>query len=213
MNKLYNDFDTSPTKEIENGKKVKVKRPMFDIPLLIIILTLLVFGLVMLYSASYAVAYYRKDGDSTFYISRQLVFAVLGLVLMFLASKVDYHVYHKLVIPVYIVSILLLIVVLFMDKINGARRWITLPVGGTFQPSEIAKFAIILAFAHLISRNYQRLKTFKYGVLSFAMLLVPIVILMLLEPHLSGTVLILGIAAIMMFVGGTALKWFVIGGA
>jgi cell division protein FtsW len=102
-------------------------------------------------------------------------------------------------------------VVLFCPPVNGARRWI--PIGISFQPSEIAKFAIILLFAQLIAINHKKMGTFKYGVLTFVFLLAPILLLMYFEPHLSGMVLITLIACLMMFIGGTKIKWFAIGGA
>src|SRR5699024_362898 len=109
------------------------------------------------------------------------------------------------------VAILLLVVVLFMPEFNGARRWINLGFG-TFQPSEIAKFAVIVTFAQLIAINGNKMSTFKYGTLPFVILLAVIVGLMLLEPHLSGSILILSIGCIMMIAGGTNLKWFALAG-
>ena len=88
-----------------------------------------------------------------------------------------------------------------------------LPGVGTLQPSEIAKFAVVLVFSHIISLNHDRMRSFAVGVLPFALVLGAVAVLMLLEPHLSGTVLILGIGAVLMFVGGTGLKWCVLAGA
>ena len=164
----------------------------------------------MLFSASFANAYYIKN-DSLYYIKRQLIFAILGVVAMLIISKIDYHILHKFSIPLYALSVLLLVVVLFCPPVNGARRWI--PIGISFQPSEIAKFAIILLFAQLIAINHKKMGTFKYGVLTFVFLLAPILLLMYFEPHLSGMVLITLIACLMMFIGGTKIKWFAIGGA
>ena len=93
------------------------------------------------------------------------------------------------------------------------KRWLVLPGLGTLQPSEIAKFAVVLVFAHIIALNHDRMGSFAVGVLPFALVLGAVAVLMLLEPHLSGTVLILGIGAVLMFVGGTGLKWFVLAGA
>ena len=87
-----------------------------------------------------------------------------------------------------------------------------LPGLGTLQPSEIAKFAVVLVFAHIISLNHDRMQTFATGVLPFMVILGAVTVLMLLEPHLSGTLLILGIGAVLMFVGGTGLKWFALAG-
>ena len=183
-----------------------------DLPFLVLVLTLVAFGLVMLFSASYAVALYRR-GDAYAYIRPQLLYAALGLIAMWLASRVDYHIYHKLAWPVLGISLVLLVVVLFMPEYNGCKRWLVIPGVGTLQPSEIAKFAVVLAFSHIISLNASRMKSFSVGVLPFGLVLGTVAVLMLLEPHLSGTLLILGIGAVLMFVGGTGLKWFVLAGA
>lgn len=179
-----------------------------DWPFAGIVLILVVFGLVILFSASYAYAYYRFKGDSFHFIRPQAIFAVLGIAVMYVASRVDYHIFHLFAWPLMLVSIVLLIIVLFMDPLNNATRWISIPGLGTFQPSEIAKFSVVVLFAHIISINHKQMKKFSYGVFPFLVILAPIVVLMLLEPHLSGTILIVGIGGIMMFVGGTGLIWF-----
>ena len=189
--------------------------PAFDLPFLAILLALLSFGLLMLSSAGYAVALYRR-GDAYTYIRPQLLFAALGAVAMYMASRIDYHIWHKLAWPLLGISLALLVIVLFMPEYNGCKRWIVLPGLGTLQPSEIAKFSVVLVFSHIISLNHDRMKTFSTGVLPFALVLGCVAVLMLLEPHLSGTVLILGIGAVLMFIGGTGLKWFglaAVGGA
>ena len=183
-----------------------------DLPFLVLVLTLVGFGLVMLFSASYAVALYRR-GDAYAYIRPQLLYAALGLIAMWLASRVDYHIYHKMAWPVLGVSLVLLVLVLFMPEYNGCKRWLVIPGVGTLQPSEIAKFAVVLAFSHIISLNASRMKSFSVGVLPFGLVLGMVAVLMLLEPHLSGTLLILGIGAVLMFVGGTGMKWFILAGA
>lgn len=183
-----------------------------DLPFFLLVLALVAFGLVMLYSASYAVALYRRN-DAYTYIRPQLLYAALGLTAMGVASRVDYHVFHKLAWPLLGLSLVLLVVVLFMPEYNGCKRWLVIPGVGTLQPSEIAKFAVVLVFAHIISLNHTRMQSFAVGVLPFALVLGVVAALMLLEPHLSGTLLILGIGAVMMFVGGTGMKWFVLAGA
>ena len=185
--------------------------PALDVPFLAVLLALLCYGLLMLFSAGYAVALYRR-GDAYTYIRPQLLFAVLGVAAMYAASLIDYHIWHKLAWPVLGVSLALLVVVLFMPEYNGCKRWIVLPGLGTLQPSEIAKFAVVVAFAHIISLNHDRMRTFSAGVLPFALILGAVAVLMLLEPHLSGTVLILAIGAVLMFVGGTGLQWFALAG-
>ena len=186
--------------------------PALDLPFLAILLALVCLGLVVLFSAGYAVALYRR-GDAYTYIRPQLLFAALGVAAMYAASFVDYHIWHRLAWPLMGLSLLLLAVVLFMPEYNGCKRWIVLPGLGTLQPSEIAKFSVVLVFSHIISLNHDRMKTFTTGVLPFAVILAAVTVLMLLEPHLSGTLLILGIGAVLMFVGGTGLKWFGLAGA
>ena len=182
-----------------------------DIWFLIILMLLVCYGLVMLFSAGYAVALYRR-GDAYTYIRPQLLFAAFGAAAMYAASLVDYHIWHKLAWPIMGISLTLLAIVLFMPEYNGCKRWIVLPGLGTLQPSEIAKFAVVLVFAHIISLNHDRMQTFATGVLPFMVILGAGTVLMLLEPHLSGTLLILGIGAVLMFVGGTGLKWFALAG-
>ena len=185
--------------------------PAMDLPFLVLVLTLVGFGLVMLCSASSAVALYRR-GDAFAYARPQVLYAALGIFAMWVASRVDYHVYHKLAWPLLALSLVLLVIVLFMPEYNGCKRWLVLPGLGTLQPSEIAKFAVVLVFSHIISLNHDRMGSFAVGVVPFVLVLGVVAVLMLLEPHLSGTLLILGIGAVLMFVGGTGLRWFVLAG-
>ena len=191
-------------------KRIRAEKGGIDLTFMFLVLILLAIGLIMLFSASYASAYY-ETGNSFYYISRQLLFAIVGIIGMFVVANIDYHILHRFAFLIYIGTVFLLILVLFVHTREDARRWI--PLGfTTFQPSELAKFAVVLIFAHLISTNYDRMKDPKYGVWPFLALMGIVVLLMLLEPHLSGTILILSIGIIMMFVGGTDLKWFMIGG-
>ena len=187
-------------------------QPPMDLPFLLLILTLVAFGLIMLGSASWAVGLYRR-GDAYAYLRPQLLFAAVGLAALWAASRVDYHVYHRLAWPLLGLSLVLLAVVLFMPEYNGCKRWIVLPGLGTLQPSEIAKFSVVLVFSHIIALNQSRMDQFRVGVLPFAAILGVVAVLMLLEPHLSGTLLILAIGAVLMFVGGTGLRWFGLAGA
>lgn len=191
-------------------KRIRAEKGGIDLTFMFLVLILLAIGLIMLFSASYASAYY-ETGNSFYYISRQLLFAIVGIIGMFVVANIDYHILHRFAFLIYIGTVFLLILVLFVHTREDARRWI--PLGfTTFQPSELAKFAVVLIFAHLISTNYDRMKDPKYGDWPFLALMGIVVLLMLLEPHLSGTILILSIGIIMMFVGGTDLKWFMIGG-
>ena len=189
-----------------------------DMTMLFLILVLLAVGLVMMFSASYAYAYYYY-GNSYYFILRQGMFALVGVVLMLAISTFDYHQLHKLNLPIFAVSILLLLMVLVFKGTSlapnkgGAVRWLNLGFV-EFQPSEIAKFALILMFAHLIALYGERMKTFRYGFLPFFGILGLICVLVIAEKHVSATVIICLIAFIMMFVGGTKFRYFaVIGGA
>ena len=187
------------------------KRPQYakggvDLTFLLLVLVLLVFGLVMMFSASYAYAYYY-DGNSFHYITRQLIFAIMGLGAMAFLASWDYHVWHRFAWLSLAVSVVLLILVFTQPSVNDAHRWIWIG-NQSFQPSEIAKFSLVLVFSHLISINYDKMKTFRYGILPFGVILVVLAGLIMPEPHLSATVLVVLLGAVMIFVGGTSLKWF-----
>lgn len=199
------------TKKSMNLKLNKSELGSIDITFLILIILIVAVGLIMLFSTSYPTAYYSKDGNSFFYINRQLVFAILGIVAMLVVAMLDYRILKKFAYIGMGVSYILLIMVLFTQKIKGVRRWITI-AGVQFQPSEVVKFAVVLFFAYYISKNYDKMKSFKHGILPFAIVLGSVAGLMVLQPHLSGTVIICAIGAIMMFIGGTDLKWFIAGG-
>ena len=142
----------------KEGRPLQAEKGTVDSSFLVLVLIVLTCGLVMMFSASYAYAYYYFD-NSFHFITRQLFFAVLGVFVMMVVSFVDYHILHRFVVPVMAVTVVLLVVVLFMPEINYVHRWINLGFT-TFQPSEFAKFSVVLSFAHLISVNYSRMKTF-----------------------------------------------------
>ncbi|MEA5136006.1 MAG: putative lipid II flippase FtsW [Candidatus Fimivivens sp.] len=197
--------NSSPTPK----QRTKVIYGPMDTTFLVIVLVLVSLGLIMMFSASYANAFYLKN-NSLFYISRQLPFALMGITVMIMASHVDYRIFKPLSLPLYGISLVLLVIALFMPPLNNARRWIFIGPFN-FQPSEIAKFAIVILFASLICANFQQMKTVRYGIAPFAAALAPVAFLMLKEPHLSGTVLILSLGIVMMFIGGTDARWFVAG--
>lgn len=192
------------------AKKTKTKTarmPHMDATFLIIVLILLTFGLIMLFSASYAYALYQY-GNSFHFIQRQAIFAAVGIIGMLFISCIDYHVLRKFVFWIYAGGIGLLILVFAFPPVKGARRWINLGFM-TFQPSEVVKFALILLFAYLISVNYEKMGTFRYGILPFMIPLGLVCGLMYFEPHISGIVLMISIALVMMFVGGVKYRYYV----
>ena len=183
-----------------------------DLTFFSLVIIILTIGLVMLFSASYAYAYVRYD-DSYLFIRKQFILAVVGVAAMLVISKIDYHILRKLAWPVYILSVILLIIVLILPPMREGfdyKRWIY--IGSfQFQPSEIAKFAIVLLFAHLISINYKQMEKFTFGVLFLGMLLMVVCGLVVVETHLSATLLIFAIGICLMIVGGIKLKYVALG--
>ena len=225
------------------AKKAPKKRSDFwavgklDVPFLLLVMTILTIGLVMLFSASYTYAYYNEHGDSAYFFKRQFVFAVVGVIAMFFVSKVRYDYFKLFAIPAVLLSWFLLVIVLFLPPVKpGFHRWINLGLF-TFQPSEIAKLAIILFCAWHMDKNHKRIigkrenpskfsktvKELSNGKIvvydSFAMLCLYGVIiavtagLVYLENHLSGTILIFAIGVVMMFLGEVKQHWFILIGA
>ena len=176
----------------------------FDMPFFILLILVLAVGLVCLFSASFAYSYYRNGGDSYYYIKRQLIFAVIGLGAMFAVSFVDYHFLKRFAFAALFVSWGLLVLVLLLPRIQNVHRWIRV-AGIQFQPSEIAKFSIILLFSYLIAEHQNSMKRFKKGFLQLIGILGITCGLVFVEPHLSGTILLLAIGLVMMFIGGTRL--------
>ena len=190
----------------------EASRGPIDMPFLLLTLLLTSVGLIMLFSASFPSAYYEtKNHDPTYYFRHQLILAVIGVGLMIFFSRLTYARLRLFAVPLLFFSVVLLVLVLIPGigtglQTHGAQRWIR-KIGPfpQFQPSEVAKFGVILFFADSISKKKTRMATLRYGVAPYVLVLGVIGALMMKEPHLSGTLLILGIGAAMMFVGG--IRW------
>ena len=183
------------------------KRARIDVPFCVLTIVILAIGVIMVLSASFARSYYTI-GDPIYYFMRQMIFAVSGVALMLIVSRIKVSTFRRFSYPLLAVSILLLAVVPFIGVSEGdVTRWISLGFT-TFQPSEITKLAEVLAFAAMICTYKDRMKTFRYGVLPFAVVVAVIVGLLYMEPHLSAAVIIFAIAVLMMFAGGTRMGWF-----
>ena len=187
-----------------------------DLPFAILTLILLVMGLIMLFSASFARAYYDLEqetgGNAAYYFIRQIIFAMGGVLAMTVCSWLPIAFYRRISALVLLVSFVFLALVPVIGvSTGGAQRWISLGFTN-FQPSEIAKIGVVLFFAQMICLFDRKMATFKYGILPFVLILAAIVGLLLLEPHISASIIIIVIGAIMMFLGGAKLYWFV-GGA
>ena len=210
----------------------QLARGPVDLPFLMLTLILLGVGLVMVFSASYASAYYDpKVSSPYYYFVRQLIFGVGGVAVLYFVSKVNYQSLRWLSLFLLIFAFVLLILVLIPGigvKLNEARRWIYIgPV--SVQPSEIAKLAVVLYFAARLSKREQRNQKWnkrtalgrslgfldRIGFLElipYALILLAIAVLMILEPHMSGTILILVAGASVVFAAGVRMYWFIGGG-
>lgn len=179
-----------------------------DLEFLSLVLMLTVIGLVMLLSASYPAALHYKN-DALFYFKRQAVFALIGFAAMIFISFLDYEWFRKVGRAFLVFSLFLLMLVLFPsigEVRNNARRWIS--IGGfAFQPSEIVKLSVIIAFSASISVKKEKMRRFGSGILPYAATLTLIFVLMWKEPHLSGAILIVAVGCVLMFVGGIQLRW------
>lgn len=199
------------TRLARDEERAPARRAAFDVPFAALTLLLLTIGVVMVLSASYARAYYSADTNhnAAYYFMRQLGFAAAGTAAMLVLSRLPMAFYARMAFPALAASVALLAAVPLIGVSQGdAKRWIDLGFT-TFQPSEIAKIAVILYFAALICRFRSRMRTFRYGIAPFAAVLLLIVGLLVLEPHFSAAIIILAIGAAMLFLGGARLYWFV----
>ena len=208
-----------------------------DVPFFLLVIIILTIGLVMLFSASYTYAYYNYNGDSAYFFKRQLVWSVIGVVAMLLVSKVRYDYFKLFAIPALLLSTALLVLVLILPPMVPSKpdfhRWIV--IGSLqFQPSEIAKLAIILFCAWSMEKNHKKItgKMLNQGKLSrwvksisngkivvyesflmlclYAGVIAATALLVYKENHLSGAVLILAIGVVMMFLGEVKQHWFIL---
>ena len=183
-----------------------------DKPFLALTLLLLALGLAALYSASSAQSAYDTGyAITTRYLQKQAVCAALGLGAMYGFSRVPARVWYRLAWPGYILSIVLLLSVLAVgQQVNGARRWINI-MGLQFQPSEVAKFTLILLLSKLTKDYGENASQFRYGVLGFGMAILGILVPLALEKHLSAIMLLGMVAVVMMYIAGTNPKWLIMG--
>ena len=180
--------------------------PMFDIPFLVGVFALLFTGLAMLFSAGYADALNRY-GDSYHYIKSQLFAVLIGLTAMLIASFISYKFYRRFAWFFYGVCVVLLIAVLIFGK-GEQKRWLN--IGFQFQPSELAKVAVVMALADYIARNRDNMKQFVKGIVVPCIIWGVPCLLVAVETHLSGAILIASIGIVMMIAGGCRLVFLAI---
>ncbi len=183
-----------------------------DFTLVITILLLLGIGLVMVLSASSPSAL-SESGNSYSYFSKQLIFAILGIITMSFISKIDYRFYQKFYKHAWWISLILLVAVLAIGReVNGAKRWIYVTETLSIQPSEMVKFLMIVFYAGILVKNRDQLQLYGKGLIKHMLFLAPIIGLLLLEPHLSSSVVIIGIVCVMLIVAGCKFKHFLFTG-
>ena len=194
-----------------NKKKGKQSEYFFDYSLLFIILFLLGFGLIMLYStSSYEAA--QNFGRSTFYLEKQLFAIILGLFLMIIVANIPYHFWEKFAVLGYVVSVgLLLLIIPLGIEANGAKRWLRI-MGISLQPAEVAKLAMILFLAVMVCKMRKGIRTTK-GFFLVLMTPVPIVLMVWkITSNMSSAIIIMAIAVLMLFVASPDYKKFILMG-
>ncbi|MFA6947929.1 MAG: putative peptidoglycan glycosyltransferase FtsW [Eubacteriales bacterium] len=202
---------------IKSGDIIRVKGAV-DRPMLIIIILLVCFGSVMVFSSSFAYSY-QKYGDSYYFIKRQIIFGAIGLAAMTIAMFIDYRIIRRFTIPFFGVCMVLLILVPIIGLSQGAAvRWIDFGFI-RFQPSELMKLGIVLMLALYISTyqdkitNYDNLKVASlYGFVYPMGIIGSVCALIMAENHFSGTIIMFLIGMVVLFAGGAIKRWFFIGG-
>jgi len=180
-----------------------------DYALLITLAILLLVGLVSLYSASLVIGYNSFEQPAYFFL-RQAAFAVLGLVVMTTLTRIDYHRWQQFSLPLLAGTVFaLLLVLLFGEEVNGARRWL---ISTSIQPSEVVKLVLIIYMADWLSRKGEEVKSLFYGLIPFAMLVGAIISLILRQPDFGTAILILIVTATIFFVAGADIRQLAISG-
>lgn len=202
------------TQRTVRKKKKGQTEYFFDYSLLFIVLFLLGFGLIMVYSASSYEAF-EDYNDSAYYMKKQLVANILGLVAMIVVANIPYHFWEKFAVLGYVVSVGLILMVLTPLGVesHGARRWISIPgIGFNLQPAEVAKLCMILFLATLVCKMGKSVRTMK-GFLIMMIVPLPIVLMIWkITDNLSSAIIVLGIALLMVFVASPDYKKFIIMG-
>lgn len=187
-----------------------------DYPFLLLVILLVCIGTTMVFSASYASAKVLQDGDSYYFAYRQIAWSLVAFLALFVVSNIDYLIIKRLTVLFCVITLGLMLVVWIPGLgvvRNNARRWITLGPLGTLQPSEFLKVAVILYFSDYIARNRKDMHTFRVGVLPFGIAAVVCGGLLIFQPHLSATIIILCLIFLLMYIGGTRKAFlFGIGG-
>ncbi|MCT4688202.1 FtsW/RodA/SpoVE family cell cycle protein [Vallitalea sp.] len=176
---------------------IKRKNNQTDFTLVAIVVILIVFGIIMIYSSSY---YYSIDmyNDSTHYLKKQIMWGVLGIIVMMIVSRIDFHVFNRFALLLYIMSLGFLVLVLLVGKeIKGAKRWLVIgPVN--FQPSEFAKLMIIIVIAYVASKMVSHLD--KYRLMMFILFIIGIPTALVGATNMSTAIVVFALGVAILFV-------------
>lgn len=182
----------------------------YDLTIMLMAIALTCFGVVMVYSASSVMAA-KRFHDGFFFLKRQGLYALLGFALMLITMRVNYHFWRKLSVPVLLGCIVLLVLVLIPGiggSAGGASRWIRLP-GFNFQPSEVAKIALIMYMAYSLDRKQDKIKELGSGFVSYMLILLVMLALLLKQPDMGSALTLAAVSIIMLFAAGTRLVYII----
>lgn len=196
---------------MQKRRRRREKREYFyDYTLLFVVMFLVFFGLIMLYSTSSYEAT-LDFGNGAYYLKKQAMATVLGLVMMLFISVVDYHVWRRFALPAYLISLVLVVLVktpLGYDA-NGARRWIKI-AGVSLQPAEVVKITLILLLASVICIMGKQVRTWRGIIIVMGAALIPAVMILFITKNMSSAIIIAGIAAVMLFVADPHYKRYIL---
>ncbi|WP_025684240.1 putative lipid II flippase FtsW [Paenibacillus maysiensis] len=193
---------------MRNTKPETRRRGTPDFQLLILTLLLVGFGVIMVFSSSSSVALLNKDYnfDSLYFVKRQAAFAILGLFIMLVAMNIRMEKYKKLFVPLFFITVLLLVIVLFTGSLNGAKSWIRLGGGLNFQPTELAKISIILYLSALIVKKGDRFRDLRTGYIPVTVIVGFVAGLIMLQPDFGSCFILVATSGLIIYAGGASVK-------
>ncbi len=190
------------------NKKVSLpKRGTPDFQLLILTLLLVGFGLVMVFSASssHTLASSKFGNDPLYFMKRQIVWVALGTVVMFIVMNIHYSKFKKWYVPIFIITVILLIIVAFTERINGAKSWLSIGSLG-IQPTELAKISIILYLSALITKKGERLRDLRTGYIPVMIIVGIVAGLIMMQPDLGSCLILVATSGLVIYAGGASMK-------
>ncbi|WP_025717794.1 putative lipid II flippase FtsW [Paenibacillus sp. 1-18] len=192
---------------MRNTKPETRRRGTPDFQLLILTLLLVGFGVIMVFSASSSVALLNKETnfDSLYFVKRQAAFAILGLFIMLVTMNIKMEKYKKLFVPLFFITILLLVIVLFTGSLNGAKSWLRFGSIG-FQPTELAKISIILYLSALIVKKGDRFRDLRTGYIPVTVIVGFVAGLIMLQPDFGSCFILVATSGLIIYAGGASIK-------